>query len=213
MKFGGLSMTLGVAAAVALLIVGASLSTTAGSNPDADGDGVVDLIDNCLGRANPVNAQGWQDDCDLDGFGDECDADYNNDGVIAVPDYLIFGQAYKKLKDTANWNGCVDMNTDGVVAVPDFLLFGQGYASGAPGPSGLKCADTAPGSPNLTGQQRCWFVPNHRVKCPHDNSGAAAEDADDNGILTDPATCRDLRFINHQHYGDNAGSAGAHCVY
>ena len=68
MKLGGLSMTLGAAAALALLIVGASLSTTAGSNPDADNDGVVDLVDNCSARSNPVNDQGWQNDCDFDGF-------------------------------------------------------------------------------------------------------------------------------------------------
>ena len=86
MKLGGLSMTLGAAAALALLIVGASLSTTAGSNPDADNDGVVDLVDNCLGKSNPVNVHGWQDDCDHDGFGDACDGDLNNDGHVNVPE-------------------------------------------------------------------------------------------------------------------------------
>ena len=60
MKLNRLSLTLGASGALALLIVGASLTTTAGSNPDADGDGVIDLVDNCLGIANGVNAQGWQ---------------------------------------------------------------------------------------------------------------------------------------------------------
>ena len=90
MKFGGLSLTLGAAGALALMIVGGSLSTTAGSNPDQDHDGVVDLVDNCLGVNNPVNDQGYQPDCDFDGFGDECDGDLTNDGLVNVPDFNEF---------------------------------------------------------------------------------------------------------------------------
>jgi len=205
-------MTLGVAAALALLIVGASLSTTAGSNPDADNDGVVDLVDNCLDKANPVNAQGWQEDCDFDGFGDECDGDLNNDGGVGIPDFSVFGGAFLKPQDSPGWNGCADFNHDGGVGIPDFSIFGSLFLQPL-GPSGLKCASNVGGSANLTGQQRCWFLPNHRVKCPHDSSGNKAEDADDDGILTNALNRRDLRFINHRHYKDLSGAAGAHCVY
>lgn len=43
---------------------------------DADNDGVLDSIDNCLGISNPE-----QEDYDGDGQGDACDSDDDNDGV------------------------------------------------------------------------------------------------------------------------------------
>lgn len=214
MKLGGLSMTLGAAGALALLIVGASLSTTAGSNPDADGDGVVDLVDNCLGKANAVNAQGWQDDCDFDGFGDACDGDFDNSGHVTVSDFIAFGQTFKKDRHDGHnpaYNTCADADGNGTVNVSDFISFGQQFKKG-PGPSGLKCASRVSGSANLTGKNRCWFLPNHRVRCTHKASGRAAG-ANDDGVLTDTASGRDLRFLNKRHYADLHGAAGGHCVY
>ena len=117
MKFGGLSLTLGAAGALALMIVGASLSTTAGSNPDADHDGVVDLVDNCLGKANSVNAQGWQSDCDFDGFGDICDGDLDNSGSTDASDFIDFSGAFFSSVGFPNWNHCADMDCDSIKLV------------------------------------------------------------------------------------------------
>jgi hypothetical protein len=47
---------------------------------DADGDGVIDLADNCPSVSNPS-----QTDVDTDGVGDACDGDADNDGN---PDHL-----------------------------------------------------------------------------------------------------------------------------
>src|SRR3990167_3367577 len=51
-------------------------------DPDVDGDGVLNGVDNCSFTANPS-----QTDTDSDGFGDECDDDYDGDGVDnIIPD-------------------------------------------------------------------------------------------------------------------------------
>ena len=206
MKFGGLSLTLGTAGALALLIVGASLSTTAGSNPDADNDGVVDLVDNCVGTNNGPNAQGYQDDCDFDGFGDPCDGDLNNTGAINVADFLLFGASFNKSVGDLLFNECADMNASGAVNVTDFILFGGQQVAGMPGPSGLQCASLDASAANMTGQTRCWFLPNSRVRCSPSDAGT-----NDAGILTSSVSGRDLRFINKAHYANLPGPAGGHC--
>jgi hypothetical protein len=207
MKFGGLSLTLGASGALALLIVGASLSTTAGSNPDADGDTIIDLVDNCLGKQNKPNAQGYQDDCDFDGFGDACDGDLDNSGAVTVADFILFGASFLKLPGAPLFNECADMNQSGTVNVPDFLLFGAQQIAGVPGPSGLKCAKLDASSPNMTGRARCWFLNNQRIRCP-----VGSQLADASGILTNPTSTRDLRFINKRHYAHIPGGLGGHCV-
>jgi hypothetical protein len=213
MKLGGFSMTLGAAAALALMIVGASLSTTAGSNPDADGDGIVDLVDNCTIIPNSNNDQGYQDDCDFDGFGDKCDGDFTQDGNVNVPDFGIFSQSFKKPQSDPNYNTCADMTADGSVNVPDFSLFSQNFKKG-PGPSGLKCASFDQSSLTMLGERRCIFLPNHRVRCPHLSDGTRATGANDDGILTHPFSSRDLRFVNKNHYDDpGVGYEDGHCLY
>jgi hypothetical protein len=49
------------------------------SNPDSDGDGHPDLVDNCPDRPNPT-----QHDCNLDGVGDACDCPEDIAGSCGV---------------------------------------------------------------------------------------------------------------------------------
>lgn len=95
-----------------------------GSDPDSDGDGVVDVQDNCTVQANP-----GQDDADGDGFGNLCDADFNNDCVVNVVDLGFFKSVF------FSSNAVADLNSDGTVNSADLgllrLLFNL-----APGPSG-----------------------------------------------------------------------------
>lgn len=67
---------------------------------DADGDGVLDDVDNCPSEANPDQA-----DFDLDGLGDVCDPDDDNDGVNDDGDVCPFEDA---TGSDADLDGCLD---------------------------------------------------------------------------------------------------------
>ncbi|MFP6563187.1 MAG: hypothetical protein VCC68_01745, partial [Myxococcota bacterium] len=157
MKFGGFSLTLGAAAAFALLITGAS-SVMAGANPDADSDGVDNVWDNCMAVANGVTVAGVQLDDDRDGWGNKCDADYDQSGAVTLTDFGIFVSAYNEVYPSAGYNPLPDQDDSGAVNLTDFGLFVAGYGAGVPGPSGYGCAKnpapTTPdneNAPNLTG--------------------------------------------------------------
>ncbi len=78
------------------------------ANPDDDGDGILDEMDNCPAVANPE-----QGDADADGYGDSCDVDDDNDGYIDEKDC---GPLDASIHDGApeSCNG-VDDNCDGTV--------------------------------------------------------------------------------------------------
>lgn len=124
-----------------MLAFGLSLSSFAGSAPDADSDGVPDLYDNCSVVANgpllpPVGCK--QQDGDTDGYGNACDRDLNNNGTTDLPD---LGLVLSNLGNTLA--PAFDINCNGTVDLPDLgaVLSALGTP---PGPSGLGCAGTIP---------------------------------------------------------------------
>ena len=217
MKLGGFSVTLGAVAALALLVVGAS-GTFAGPTPDSDGDGVKNLVDNCMAKSNGPNFQGFQTDYDLDGFGQECDGDLNQTGTTNVADFVIFGAAFGEdcnfvepgnACTNASYNALADMNASGGVNVADFVLFGANFLLGTPGPSGLLCAVNGDSSAtrlerygdSLTGRHPCEFLGTGRVKC----SGQ---------LIMNHDTGEALRFIgNKKERPLEPGELGGHCVW
>jgi hypothetical protein len=106
--------------------------------PDQDGDLVPDPEDNCLTKPNPT-----QVDTDLDGYGNACDADYDDNGVVGIVDFLALSVAYGASEGQPNYDPAIDSNSDGTIGVPEFNLLSV-TLGGSPGPSGLACAGTIP---------------------------------------------------------------------
>jgi hypothetical protein len=109
----------------------------AGTDLDGDSDGVQDNKDNCVSKANAD-----QRDTDLDGYGNACDGDFNQDGGIGGPDFLIFVSTNGLAEGTPGYNDSVDCNFDKAIGGPDFLCFVTQSGSGL-GPSGRTCANTS----------------------------------------------------------------------
>ena len=129
----------------ALLAIGISVSTFAGSITDGDSDGVPDNFDNCSVTANgPLASTGscdGQEDGDLDGYGNICDTDVNNDGATGLDDVsIVFAAAAILSTDPVT-----DINCDGAAGLDDVsITFSDAAVLKTPGPSGLACAGTIP---------------------------------------------------------------------
>jgi hypothetical protein len=133
----------------ALLAIGLSFGSFAGSVPDADSDGVPDNFDNCVDVANgPLAGTGLcngQEDATLDGYGNPCDYDPNDDGASG-PDDLA---AMLDNVAAVSTNPVFDNNCDGAAGPDDLAAMLDNVAAVAqPGPTGLVgCANTAPATP------------------------------------------------------------------
>ena len=109
------------------------LEAVAAEEADDDGDGFFNSEDNCTAVANPD-----QFDSDADGYGNACDADFNNDGVVGIPDFALLSAQFG-----STTGGSADFDGDTIVGVPDFGAL-SGMLGSPPGPSGLSCAGTVP---------------------------------------------------------------------
>ncbi|MBL8201978.1 MAG: hypothetical protein JNK40_13510 [Chromatiales bacterium] len=99
-------------------------------SPDADGDDVVDVVDNCAQVANPS-----QCDSDGDGYGNHCDGDLNNNGATNGQDTTLFRQQLGQPSAGPAYNAA-DLNCNGAVNAQDTVRFRQ-LLGKPPGPSGL----------------------------------------------------------------------------
>ena len=94
---------------------------------DSDADGVTDAEDNCALTPNPA-----QRDTDGDGYGNLCDADFDQDGMVRVPDLAYIWLLHYQTADPH-----ADLDGSGVVDYDDIEIFKVLWMR-APGPSGLR---------------------------------------------------------------------------
>lgn len=92
---------------------------------DADGDGAVDVQDNCSERSNAD-----QRDTDGDGYGNACDPDLNGDGITNFVDLAIMKEVFFEQRPDA------DLNGDAIVNFADLAILKARFFE-PPGPSGL----------------------------------------------------------------------------
>jgi hypothetical protein len=88
--------------------------------PDTDGDGVLDLFDNCPSVANPDQANS-----DGDVLGNACDTDDDNDGVLDTVDNCTIVANANQLNADGDAYGNIcdpDLNNSGLVTSADFTL-------------------------------------------------------------------------------------------
>ena len=105
---------------------------------DTDGDGAIDVADNCTLAANPS-----QLDANSDGYGNICDADLNNSGLVTTADFGILRSVLNQAAGSSPTAAAADLNGSGTVTTADFAIL-RARLNSAPGPSGLACAGTIP---------------------------------------------------------------------
>ncbi len=103
--------------------IGLVLSAPSTRAQDADGDGVLDSVDNCVFTPNgPLGGScSAQEDADNDGFGNACDADLDGDGFVLGTDWTIL---VGLLAAPSPEGDIVDFDCDGANGLgSDFTIF------------------------------------------------------------------------------------------
>jgi hypothetical protein len=134
-------MKVGVLATIILgALIGYPIASFAGLAPDADSDGIPDVLDKCV---NDSRNASLTCDRDQDGYGSVCDGDFNQGGTTVAADYSMF--FVPDLATGMDSGRGTDMNCSGGVTAADYsMFFVPQLNSGKPGVSGLACAGTIP---------------------------------------------------------------------
>lgn len=123
------------------IIMSISMHPVVINNPDTDGDGQIDVLDNCrLVDNGPIvkdpggNIQ-FNANSSVDNYGNICDGDYDNNGVVGSTDLNILRKAFGFNSLDSNYNPAVDYDGDGMIGGQDYNFLRRVFGK-PPGPSG-----------------------------------------------------------------------------
>jgi len=138
-------MKVGVLATMVFAIsIGFPIASFAGLAPDADNDGIPDVLDKCSADSRNATAPSTCD-TDVDGYGNTCDGDFDQNYAVVGTDFSsYFVPAFKGFIAPTRGQ---DMDCNGSAVGTDFSSYFvpkfKGFIGGtAVGPSGLSCAGT-----------------------------------------------------------------------
>lgn len=191
---------------------------------DTDGDGYLDVEDNCTLIANGAPEPDLRD-ADLDGFGNACDGDFDNNGYVTTMDFGVFLQCYQTGSGPALDPDCEgsDMDGSGVVDIDDFNNhFLPAFQAGTPGPSGLVCAGSIPCLPTAIHsdadgdnipqlEDNCPTVANSAQDSDHDRFGNACDADLNNDNVIDAADQTILSVCMNQFVPGNGPADDPMC--
>jgi hypothetical protein len=107
MKVGVLATT------VFAFLIGLPIASFAGLAPDADADGIPDVLDKC--STDTRNSVCTTDD-DVDGYGNTCDPDFDQGGTVDAVDFgLFFAPKFKSATPVPGPSGLACAGTPGCI--------------------------------------------------------------------------------------------------
>ena len=132
-------------------------------------------------------------------FTQVCPGDFDNNGMINIPDFLLFVDVFGTSTGDATYNALMDMDDNGMVGIPDFLLFVDVF--------GTTCEQVPPRGGSGSGATTVT-IPDANLRAAIENalgkaSGASITPADMARLTRLVAQSKGIRSLTGLEYATN----------